>query len=84
MIGALIAAALALPAHAPAPGGVAVIALGAQPGEPAVEYEGRRVTTVRGAEGWIAVVGIPLSAEPGMHTLRVGDAELSFTVDARA
>ena len=83
MIGALLAATLALPAHAPTPGGVAVIALGAQPAEPVVEYDGHRVTTVRGDAGWIAVVGIPLTAEPGTHTLRVGDLELSFMVEER-
>jgi murein DD-endopeptidase MepM/ murein hydrolase activator NlpD len=84
MIGPLLAASLLLPAHAPVPGGVAVIALGAHDRPPVVEYQDRRVLAVEGESGWVALVGIPLSAEPGPHALRVGDATLEFTVQDKA
>jgi murein DD-endopeptidase MepM/ murein hydrolase activator NlpD len=80
MIGMIVAASLMLPAHAPVPGGVAVIALGAHERPPVVEYRDRRVLAVEGDEGWVAVVGIPLSAQPGAHTLRVGGDTLEFNV----
>lgn len=84
MIGMLVAAALLLPAHAPVPGGVAVIALGDHAQAPGVEYQNRRVLAVEGEEGWIAVVGIPLSAKPGAHTLRVGGDTLAFNIEDKA
>lgn len=84
MIELLVAASLLLPAHAPVPGGVAVIALGAHEQHPVVEYQNRRVLTIEGDEGWVAVVGIPLSAKPGAHAVRVGDATLSFIVEDKA
>ena len=84
MIGIVVAAALLLPAHAPVPGGVAVIALGAHERPPVVEYQDNRVLAVEGESGWVALVGIPLSAEPGPHALRVGDATLEFIVEEKA
>ncbi|MEX0900874.1 MAG: peptidoglycan DD-metalloendopeptidase family protein [Gammaproteobacteria bacterium] len=84
MIEMLVAASLLLPAHAPVPGGVAVIALGAHAQPPVVEYRNRRVLAVEGDEGWVAVVGIPLSAEPGAHELRVGGNTLVFDIDDKA
>ncbi|HHH35509.1 MAG TPA: M23 family metallopeptidase [Gammaproteobacteria bacterium] len=57
----------ALPPDVPVPGGVAVIRLAGPQG--AIYYRGRRVM-VRQEEGQpVAVVGIPLSARPGMHRL---------------
>lgn len=84
MIEAILAAALLLPAHAPVPGGVAVIALGDHERPPVVEYQNRRVLAVEGDEGWIAVVGIPLSAKPGEHRLRAGDETLTFSVQDKS
>lgn len=67
--------AVALPPHLPVPGGIAVIAL-EDADAAAPRYQGRQVMVVDGH----AVVGIPLSAEPGEHELVVGDGTLVFTV----
>jgi murein DD-endopeptidase MepM/ murein hydrolase activator NlpD len=67
------AAALELPQSSVVPGGVLV-----QPVEgdaqhpPVVTFEGKRAMVLRDKDRWLAVVGIPLSFEPGHATLRVG------------
>ncbi len=77
-------AAIELPRPALVPGGVAIVALPAN-GErpPRAWYRDRRVMVVRQGEGWYAVIGIPLSAKPGRHTVTVKGARqdhVSFTV----
>lgn len=58
--------------HAPVPGGVAVVALGAAPQAPEVTFGDRRVMVLRDSdEQWIAVVGVPLSTKPGNHEIHV-------------
>lgn len=77
-------AAHALPDHHPTPGGVAVVTLGATDTPPEVRFNERRVLTARGADGrWLAVVGIPLSAQPGRHELVVDGARVAFEVGDR-
>ena len=71
------AAAYAQPRHAPYPGGVAVLPVDA--GARAARYDDRAVMIIEGH----AVVGIPLSAEPGMHQLEVDGATLNFEVVER-
>lgn len=62
------------PPHAPYPGGIAVIPVAE--GASTARYDGRTVMIVDGH----AVVGIPLSAEPGQHQLEVDGTTLSFEV----
>lgn len=74
-----------LPREASVPGGVALLTLPDSPRQPQVEYEGNPVMVVPRDQGWTAVVGIPLTAEPGRHKVRVihGDGAVStrmFTV----
>jgi murein DD-endopeptidase MepM/ murein hydrolase activator NlpD len=81
-------AAFALPQHAAVPGGVAIVALGGHNSAPQVYYLGKRVMVVQEGGQWQAVVGVPLSAKPGRHTLRVQphgskDRSLTFTVSAK-
>jgi murein DD-endopeptidase MepM/ murein hydrolase activator NlpD len=70
-LGPLLAAALAtiLPQASLVPGGVALLPIAAEPEDgaavPAVSYAGERVMVLKQADHWLAVVGIPLSAEPG-------------------
>lgn len=79
-----------LPRASQVPGGVAELAL---PGDaagsaaaPVVSYDGKRVMVRRSAGHWLAIVGIPLSAEPGHATLSIQDSAgaslqaLSFTI----
>jgi murein DD-endopeptidase MepM/ murein hydrolase activator NlpD len=73
----LLSAALAigLPAASPVPGGVALLPLAASSEDggaaPQVSYGGERVMVLKQPDNWLAVVGIPLSAEPGDAALAV-------------
>lgn len=85
-VGALAISALAgaaprdLPFNpSPVPGGVALIPIKGQ-ASPQVTYHGERILTRRGATGWQAVVGIPLSAKPGLDALEVDGQLLSFVI----
>lgn len=63
---------MALPRTAPVPGGVAVVPLGPdREAAPTVRYGERPVMVLREQNGWQAVVGLPLGAEPGTHHLQV-------------
>lgn len=71
--------------HQPVPGGVAVVPLGAAAQAPKVSYDGRPVLVLEDADdGWIAVVGVPLSAKAGRQSVRVqqgtGSRTLNFDV----
>ena len=71
------AAPSVLPASAPVPGGVALVAIGAATaGRPSASYGGRPVMVRAHAADWVAVVGIALAADPGQaQSLAVTDAE---------
>lgn len=65
----------ALPQHAPVPGGVAVVRLGAAAGgPPTVAFDGRPQAVVRDRGEWVALVGIPLDAAAGEGELSIGAA----------
>lgn len=62
----------ALPEAHPVPGGVAIVDLGPAEGDrPDARYRDRRVMVVEADGSWKAVVGIPLSAQPGTQKLTV-------------
>jgi murein DD-endopeptidase MepM/ murein hydrolase activator NlpD len=73
----LASAAAELPQTSVVPGGVATLAIDA-PAEraPVATFEGNRVLVLKTAQGWLAIVGLPLSARAGPATLavRIGDA----------
>ena len=63
------------------PGGLAIVPLktaSAQP--PEVFYRKNRVLVKRVGQQWYAVVGIPLSAKPGKHTIRHIKANKNSTI----
>jgi murein DD-endopeptidase MepM/ murein hydrolase activator NlpD len=84
------AAALTLPSEEAVPGGIKIIRLATDPSgaaqavPPEVDADGRRVLVVQDGGDWLAIVGIPLSAPIGAHTIRVksgNDARrIEFTV----
>jgi murein DD-endopeptidase MepM/ murein hydrolase activator NlpD len=69
------ALAIGLPAASPVPGGVALLPMTASSADggaaPVVSYGGERVMVLKQPDHWLAVVGIPLSAEPGDAALAV-------------
>jgi len=70
---------------APRPGGIAVVPLGGGPEAPVARFGKRRVLVLGSENGWLAVVGIPLSREPGPATIVVEEdgaagREIAFEV----
>lgn len=80
------ARALQLPQQSLVPGGVALLQLGSSTKKPAaVAEEGVPVMVLPDRDGWLAVVGIPLSALPGERVLDIHEAdgtarELTYSV----
>jgi murein DD-endopeptidase MepM/ murein hydrolase activator NlpD len=75
-LGALDGAlATGLPVASQVPGGVALLPLTAAPAEggaaPLVRYAGQQVMVLRQSDHWLAVVGIPLDAQPGAGEITV-------------
>ncbi|MDP1831153.1 MAG: peptidoglycan DD-metalloendopeptidase family protein [Geothrix sp.] len=64
----------------PVPGGVAMVSLQGKEHAPRATYRGEPVLTRRSATGWMAVVGIPLSAKPGRDTIDVDGQAVPFTI----
>jgi murein DD-endopeptidase MepM/ murein hydrolase activator NlpD len=73
----LASASTELPQRSVVPGGVLTLAIDA-PAEqaPSATFEGNRVLVLKADAGWLAIVGLPLSAQPGPAELgvRIGDA----------
>lgn len=67
----LMANAGELPRIDAVPGGIALVELGDQVVKPEAFFGKKEVMVKRHDNGWVALVGIPLSAKPGTHTLRV-------------
>jgi hypothetical protein len=79
------AAAMQLPEESAVPGGVKIIRLdSAGDVPPYVEADGHRALVLQDGGGWIAVIGIPLSAPIGPFRVRVRDSagarDLDFAV----
>jgi murein DD-endopeptidase MepM/ murein hydrolase activator NlpD len=76
-----------LPRPLPVPGGIAVVDIGPANGTaPILKYAGNRVMVLREADRWKAVVGIPLTAAPGIHRLDGAQTGIApnFTVQKKA
>ena len=86
---ATVGAAQSLPREASVPGGVALVEIPGGGETPRVEYRDARVMVLPRDQGWTAVIGIPLTAKPGRHQIRVvrGDGSVAtrmFTVRDKA
>lgn len=78
---------LAMPAHSPWPGGVAVVDAGpADTPRPTAVFDNRPVLVLRDGERWRAILGIPLEQPPGELTLTLRHAsgeEQAVAIDIR-
>ncbi len=64
--------------HSPVPGGIAIVPLGLSGDiKPSVTFNDKKVATLPRGTDWMAVVGIPLSTDPGDHSLTVRQGEIS-------
>jgi murein DD-endopeptidase MepM/ murein hydrolase activator NlpD len=71
-----------LPREERVPGGVAIVTLAASTApRPQASFLGERVMVVASDGRWKAVVGVPLSASPGTHRLRVQEAETTREIE---
>lgn len=71
----LAASALALPQHAPVPGGVAVIDLGStSTGQPLARWNEQPLAVVADKGRWFALLGIPLDSLPAPLEITVSSA----------
>jgi murein DD-endopeptidase MepM/ murein hydrolase activator NlpD len=80
-------AALALPRHAPVPGGIAVLDLGRESAvAPTAHWDGRPLAVLRDGGRWLALLGIPLDTPPGVLAVTAShrDAPLRVRVLAKA
>ena len=73
----------------PVPGGIAVITLPADADPATARYRDRRVLITHNDDNTLAVIGLPLAAEPGRHYLKVknrqGQAQsIGFQVEDKA
>jgi murein DD-endopeptidase MepM/ murein hydrolase activator NlpD len=88
--GAALAAqpSLELPTQRIVPGGVATVALGPAPSRPQAIAGGVPLLVAGDAAGWVAVVGIPLSAKPGSGSVLVrraghADTHVDYTIEPK-
>jgi len=87
----VLAASVELPSQSRVPGGIALLpiadARGANAIPPVATFDGKRVMVWKNSDHWVAIVGIPLTAEPGTATVTVrrGEAEVpvSFEVSPK-
>ncbi len=74
----------ALPQMSAVPGGVVLLDVGsAQEPAPAVYHDKHRALVVRDGDRWRAVVGVPLSADPGKLLIRIKRGEQPATYVAQ-
>ncbi|MFI4932026.1 MAG: peptidoglycan DD-metalloendopeptidase family protein [Burkholderiales bacterium] len=83
-----IAAMPELPTQLIVPGGVATLPLGPSPARPHAYSGGVPLLVVGDTTGWVAVLGIPLSAKPGSSAILVrraggADAQVAYTIEAK-
>lgn len=77
-------AANTLPRHQAIPGGVAIINLGERDqAKPGVSYLKKKVMVRANRNHWEAVVGIPLSAEAGIHRIKISNAQGELSKEFR-
>jgi murein DD-endopeptidase MepM/ murein hydrolase activator NlpD len=81
----IAADAAALPRENRVPGGIAYVPVPGGDEPPVAEFDGYRAAVIKRDDEWVAIVGIPLSAKPGRHTIHVqgsdGPLEIGFEIN---
>ena len=72
--------AVGLPEHDPVPGGIVLVPLATKSN---VIFDGRLVMITESEDGYIAVVGIPLSRSPGSFHLDTTEGKIHFNVEKK-
>ncbi len=73
----------ALPQANAVPGGVAHVPLGASPQPPQARVGDTPLLVLGNPQGWMALVGIPLSAKAGNAAITVGKQKISYVIAAK-
>jgi murein DD-endopeptidase MepM/ murein hydrolase activator NlpD len=79
-----------LPEISVVPGGVLKVAIDASQSEaPIVTFDGKRALVLKADQGWLAIVGLPLSATPGpaniaVRTAGAGEKHIDFEIGTKA
>ncbi len=68
-----VVSAQPLPRTESVPGGIAIVPLSSNE-RPKAYYNDRPVMVLGEPQNWLAIVGIPLSAEPGTHRLKINNS----------
>ena len=64
----------------PVPGGVALVPIQGRGPAPKATYHGEEVLIRKAGQGWVAVVGLPLSAKAGPDQIEVEGRPVPFTI----
>jgi len=81
LLGLLFAGLAAAAENSARPGGVAIVDLGsADQAAPTATFEERPVLIMQDSERWKAVVGVPLSVEPGLLEISVNGVKVPVTI----
>ena len=67
----------------PVPGGVAIVSIPGKDTPTKVTYRGEPGLTRRSGGGWVAVVGVPLSAKVGLDAIEVDGKPVSFSIQPK-
>ena len=66
----------AFPKNSLKPGGIAILAIApTSQQKPVVTYKNNHVAVIKGNQNWLAIVGIPLDAKAGTHSVTVHTAD---------
>lgn len=76
----LVSAAF-LPAESRVPGGIAIVKLGESKQKPSVKFNKRNISVVKRKNQWVAIIGIPLTAKPGKHWIKVNTGNKKRTLE---
>lgn len=86
LLASITTSAMTLPQQSAVPGGVVIVPLEVMTSiKPQVNYNKRKVMVIQQDQLWLALVGIPLTAKVGKHTLTVTSdgktSKVGFTIE---